>query len=115
MRFSKRKCRDLNLERNNGMRQYRLWADHLERNSAEKDLAVLVDQRLVTSQQSALAAKKTNGILGYIKKNMNSMPRDPLFCPAKATIGILCPVPGSHVHKRQESPKRSPVDGHKDV
>ena len=46
------------------MHQYRLGADLLERSSAEKDLGVPVDGRLATSQQCALVAKKTNGILG---------------------------------------------------
>ena len=42
------------------MHQYKLWADLLERSTAEKDLEVLVDNRLATSQQCALVAKKTS-------------------------------------------------------
>ena len=37
-----------------------------------------------------------------------------LLSPGEATFGIVCPVQGSAVQKRQESPKRSPVKGHKD-
>ena len=57
------------------MHQYRLGDDLLERRSAEKDLGVLVDNRLATSQQCALVAKKANSILGCIKKSMASRSR----------------------------------------
>ena len=54
------------------MHQYLLGADLLEKNSEEKDLGVLVDNRLAMSQQCALVAKKASGILGCIKKSAAS-------------------------------------------
>lgn len=36
--------------------------------SAEKDLGVLVENKLFMIQYSALVTKKSNGILGFIKK-----------------------------------------------
>ena len=44
----------------------------LEKCSAEKDLGVLVDNRLAMNQQCAFATKKANGILGWIEKNVAS-------------------------------------------
>ena len=76
MRFNKSKCRVLHLGRSNRLHQCNLEDDLLERSSAERDLCILVDNRLAMIQQCALVAKRANGILGYFKKSVASRSRE---------------------------------------
>jgi len=78
-KFNKGKCRVLHLGWNNPMHQYRVGADLLECSSVERDLGVLVDDRLTMSQQCIPAAKKASGILGGMKKSVASRWREVLL------------------------------------
>ena len=65
---------------------FRLGDDMLERSSSEKDLGVLVENRLTMRQQCALVFKKAKDSLGCIKKNMASRLREMILFLCSALV-----------------------------
>jgi len=68
MKFSKDKCKVLHLRKHNPGVQHRLRSTWLENSSVERDLGILVDNRLNTSEQCAAAAKQASRMLGFCQK-----------------------------------------------
>jgi len=77
----------------------------MESSPEEKDLRVLVDEKLVITQQCAFSAQKPNHILGCIKRNVASSRETP--------PQVLHPSLEPSAQESQGSAGADPEEGHK--
>jgi len=85
------------------MHKLRLGGEWIESSAEEKNLGVLVDEKLNTMQQCALTAQKTNRILGCIERSIASMSSEVILplCSALMRPHLECCIQfWSSLHKR---------------
>ncbi|PKU47403.1 hypothetical protein llap_2305 [Limosa lapponica baueri] len=92
MKFNKAKCKVLCLGHSNPKHKYRLGGEWTESRPAEKNLGVLVDEKLNMTWQCALAAQPANCILRCIKRSA-----------ASRTRGVILPLYSTLVRPHLES------------
>ncbi|PKU44401.1 rna-directed dna polymerase from mobile element jockey-like [Limosa lapponica baueri] len=86
MKFSQAKCKVLHLGCGNPKHKYRLFGECIENSPEEKDLWVLVDEKLNMSWQCTIATQKAKRILSCTKWTVASRLRE-VILPLYSALG----------------------------
>ncbi|PKU49077.1 rna-directed dna polymerase from mobile element jockey-like [Limosa lapponica baueri] len=90
MKLNKDKCKVLHLGKHNPGVQHGLGSTHLGSSSVERNLGVLVDNKLNTSEQCAAVAKQANRLLGCINMGISSRHKGVIVPLYSVLVRPLC-------------------------
>ena len=69
--FNVTKCKVLHIGSNQHCREYRLGSDCITSSTVEKDLGILVDNKLKFHEQCSAVVAKANRLLGVIRRSFD--------------------------------------------
>ncbi|GAB0179044.1 mitochondrial enolase superfamily member 1 [Grus japonensis] len=115
MKFSKAKCKVLQVGRRNPEHKYRLGGEWIE-SSPEENLGVLIDEKLNMSWQCVLAESQPYPGLHQKQRyqQVEGGNSAPLLRSHETPPGVLRPGLGSPVQERHGAVGASPEEGHED-
>ena len=84
--FNVDKCKVLHIGSNQHNRQYRLGGDFIAVSDVERDLGILIDNKLTLHKQCSSAVAKANKLLGIIRRSFEYINVDMMLCLYKSLI-----------------------------
>ncbi|GAB0204624.1 hypothetical protein GRJ2_002928000 [Grus japonensis] len=110
------KCKVLHKGQGNPNLIYRLGGEWIESSPEEKDLGVLIDEKLNMSRQCGLTSQKANHVLGCIKRSVTGRLREvilPLYSAlVKLHLEYCIQLWGPPVQERHGAVGAGPEEGH---
>jgi len=118
MKFNKANCKVLHMGRGNLCYQSRLGDEEIESSPDEKDLGVLVDEKLDMIHQCALTARKVSCVPGLHQEKHSQQVKGgysfPLFRSGETSPAVLRPALEPPAQERHGAVGVGPEKGHKD-
>ncbi|GAB0189939.1 triadin [Grus japonensis] len=116
MKFNKAKCKVLHVGRRNPKHNYRLGEEWIESSPKEKDLGVLIDEKLNMSRQCCACSPESQPCPGLHQKKCGQQVEGgdpaPLLGSGETPPGVLRPALGAPVQERHGVVGASPEEGH---
>ncbi|GAB0189934.1 hypothetical protein GRJ2_001458700 [Grus japonensis] len=117
MKFNKAKCKVLHVGRRNPKHNYRLGEEWIESSPKEKDLGVLIDEKLNMSWQCCACSPESQPCPGLHQKKCGQQVEGgdpaPLLGSGETPPGVMHPALGAPVQERHGAVGASPEEGTK--